>query len=107
VKFEVGCKVYVKEHKRPFYIKACDDRYAICTKPYNFKHTVIYFIVDVKVMERGPDNMVFCSGYETIEQCQERLKELQSGEITISQRYKLALNTITQIGKNFYLYWKK
>ena len=46
----------------------------------------MYFIVDLVKMVRGPDNMVFCFGYETQEQCEERLKELQDGTIEVSQR---------------------
>lgn len=82
----VGDKVYIPGEKRPYRVRARDERYIICTKPYNPKRTVMYFIVDLKEKLRGPDNMVFCSGYETDEDCAERLKELQSGKIEISWR---------------------
>jgi len=36
--------------------------------------------------------MVFCSGYETQEQCEERLKELQTGWIEVSQRHCVQLD---------------
>ena len=86
MRVEVGDMVYIPEHKRPFRVKARDNRYIICTKPYNPQHTVMYFIIDLEKGIRGPDNMVFCSGYETQEQCEERLKELQTGRIEVSQR---------------------
>ena len=89
---EIGDKVYIPEHKRPFRVKARDDRYIICTKPFNAQHTVIYFIVDLVDKWRAPDNMVFCSGYETDEQCQERLKELQDGKIELSVRRGIPLD---------------
>ena len=92
MRVEVGDKVYIPEHKRPFRVKARDDRYIICTKPFNAKHTVIYFIVDLVDKWRAPDNMIFCSGYETDEQCQERLKELQDGKIELSVRRGIPLD---------------
>ena len=92
MKVKVGDKVYIPQHKRPFKVKARDERYIICTKPFNAAHTVIYFIVDLVEKRRGPDNMVFCSGYETDEDCKERLKELQSGEIEVSYRRGIDLD---------------
>lgn len=92
MRVEVGDKVYVPNEKRPYRVRARDERYIICTKPYNPKRTVLYFIVDLKERVRGPDNMVFCSGYETDEDCAERLKELQSGEIEVSWRRHVDLD---------------
>lgn len=92
MKVKVGDKVYIPQHKRPFKVRARDERYIICTKPFNAAHTVIYFIVDLVEKRRGPDNMVFCSGYETDEDCKERLKELQSGEIEVSCRRGIDLD---------------
>ena len=69
-----------------------DNRYIICTKPFNLKHTVLYFIIDLKDKWRAPDDRVFCSGYDTDEQCQEQLKKLQSGEIKLSWRRGVPLD---------------
>ena len=91
VNLKQGDPVYLYTEKRPYRVKCRDDRYIICTKPYNPKRTVMYFIVDLKEQRRGPDNMVFCSGYETQEQCEERLKELQEGRIEVSRRHDLPL----------------
>lgn len=71
-KLQVGDSVYIPGHKRPFRVKCRDDRFIICTKPFNIQKTVIYFIIDLKEKRRGPDNMVFCSVYENDEQCRER-----------------------------------
>lgn len=81
-----GDPVYVQNEVRPYRVKCRDERYIICTKPYNPWRTVRYFIIDLERGVRGPDNMVFCSGYETQEQCEERLKELQEGRIEVSYR---------------------
>lgn len=83
---KVGDKVFLPGEQKAYTVRACDDRYAICTKPLNLRHTVLYFIYDSVYQIRGTDNMVFCNGYETDEQCQERLKELQEGKIEISKR---------------------
>lgn len=87
----VGDNVFIYEHTRPFKVRCRDDRYIICTKPFNVKHTVLYFIIDLERGVRGPDNMVFCCGYETDEECAERLLELQNGEIEVSYRRSVPL----------------
>ena len=91
VKLKPGDPVYVHNEVRPFRVKCRDERYIICTKPFNLQRTVRYFIADLELGIRGPDNMVFCSGYETQEQCEERLKELQSGWIEVSRRNSVPL----------------
>ena len=40
--FKQGQKVWFPGEKRPYTIRACDDRFAICTKPFNIKKTVLY-----------------------------------------------------------------
>ena len=88
----IGDKIYIPTDKRPYKVKARDDRYIICTKPFNLEHTVLYFIIDLKDKWRAPDDRVFCSGYETDEDCVERLRELQSGEIKLSWRRGVPLD---------------
>ena len=90
MKVEVGDKVYIPFEDEPYEVRTRDDRYIICTTPY--EDTVIYFIVDLVDRWRAPDNMVFGSGYETDEDCQERLRELQNGEIELSRRRGLPLD---------------
>lgn len=90
MKVNKGDKVYIPEQKRAFRVKARDERYIICTKPCF--GTVLYFIVDLVDKWRAPDDRIFCSGYETEEDCQERLKELQAGEIGLSVRRGIPLD---------------
>lgn len=92
MKVEIGDKVYIPTDKRPYKVRARDNRYIICTKPFNPKHTVLYFIIDLVDKWRAPDNMVFCFGYETDEDCKARLQELQSGEIELSRRRGIPLD---------------
>lgn len=92
MRVKVGDEILVPNEKKPYRVRARDDRYIICTKPFNLYHTVLYFIIDVKDKWRAPDNMIFCSGYETDEQCQKRLKELQDGTIELSRRRGIPLD---------------
>lgn len=86
----VGDKIKVPGERTKYTVRARDDRYIICTRPYN--DTVWYFIVDLKLGIRGEDNMIFCSGYVTDEECTKRLKELQNGEIQVSKRNSIKLD---------------
>lgn len=92
MKVSVGDKVYIPNQKQAYRVRARDDRYIICTKPFNPQHTVLYFIIDLVDKWRAPDNMIFCSGYETDADCNERLKELQTGEIELSRRRGVPLD---------------
>lgn len=92
MKVKVGDKVYIPNQKRPYRVRARDDRYIICTKPYNPGHTVLYFIIDLVDKWRAPDNMIFCSGYETDEDCRARLRDLQDGTIELSARRGVPLD---------------
>ena len=87
-----GGRVYVPDQIRPFRVRCRDERYIICTKPMNLRGTVQYFIIDLMEKIRGPDDRVFCMGYETDEQCAERLTELENGEICLSRRRSVPLD---------------
>lgn len=92
MKVNIGDKVYVPNEKKPYIVRARDDRYIICTKSFNAKHTVLYFIIDLVNKWRAPDNMIFCSGYESDADCIDRLKELQDGTIELSRRRGIPLD---------------
>lgn len=92
MKLKVNDKIKVPNERQRYTVQARDDRFIIATKPCNIHHTVLYFIIDLECKMRGPDNMIFCSGYETREQCEERLKELQEGQIEVSSRHGIELD---------------
>ena len=92
MKVSAGDKICIPDQKRPFRVRCRDNRYIICTKPFNLQHTVLYFIIDLKEKLRGPDNMIFCFGYESDEDCMDRLRELQEGKIEISRRRSVPLD---------------
>lgn len=61
-------------------------RFAICTKPYNLRRTVLYTIVDFVRQVRGPDDLIFGHGYETQEDIDEALAGLEAGDLEVSYR---------------------
>ena len=80
--YKKGQKIWFAEEKRPYTIRACDERYLICTKPYNFKKdSVIYTIVDLKENVRGTDGYSIGSySYYSQEDCDAYMDELREGE---------------------------
>lgn len=70
---KVGDKIKFASDKQRYTVKAKDDRYIICTKPFNLKKTVLYTIIDLKRWVRGTNNMVFnpydYSKQEDINEC--------------------------------------
>jgi len=90
--FERGQKVFIKNEKRPYRVRACDERFAICTKPYNPQRTVLYFIIDKKNNVRGTENLIFGMGFESDKDCEEALDRLQNGESEVSYRNRVPLD---------------
>ena len=81
-----------KEEKQRYTIQAFNDRFLICTKPFNPRKTVLYTIVDLEKKIRGTEDLIFCMGYETQELCEEALERLVTGESEISHRNRIELN---------------
>lgn len=92
MKINVGDKVYLPNEKKPYKVQARNERFIVCAKPFNPRHTVLYFIVDLVRKVRGADNMVFCGGYETKEQCENNLKRLINGTMDVSYRNVVSLD---------------
>lgn len=104
-KYKVGDKIKFAEYKRAFTIKACNDRWLICTQPLNCRKTFIYTIVDLLNNLRGPDNYYCKFDYNDSEQAQLALIELDkpvcddtysrapytSHELEISGRHRIPL----------------
>ena len=85
----VGSRVWFSEEKKPYTVMASNVAYSVCTKPF-FK-TVLYTIIDWEQSERGSEGVVFECGAETIEDCQEMLERLTTGETSVSHRNHIAL----------------
>lgn len=88
----VGDRIWFAADKKPYRVRARNERYIICTKPFNLKKTVLYTIVDLVEGVRGPDNRVFCFGYETDEGVAENMARLAAGEMEVSHRRRIPLD---------------
>lgn len=91
---QVGDKILFKSEKKSYTVMACDERFIVCTKPFNVKKTVLYTIIDINRNVRGTENLIFCMGFETNDDCQEALKRLQLGESEVSYRNYVKLDIV-------------
>lgn len=91
----VGSKIFFSSEKRPYTVKACDDRYFVCTKPFNPKKTVLYTIIDLKQDIRGTNNLIFnLYDYAVQSEIEECLEDLQTGQIEVSHRNRVQLDIV-------------
>lgn len=93
-KFAVGNKVIFRSESGEFVVRACDERFAICTQPYERLNTVYYTIIDLEKDIRGTENYVLCFGLEDDEDCNDALLRLQSGESAVSHRNYVDLDIV-------------
>ena len=89
---KVGDKVKFEDFKQKFTVRARSANFIILTKPFNLKRTVLYTIIDIYQLIRGKDNMIFCNGYETDEQCEKALIRLDNGDMEVSSRNYVLLD---------------
>ena len=92
----LGTRILFAEEKRPYKVQACNERFAVCTKPFNPKRTVLYTIIDFREGIRGTENLyvvpMFCGmGFETQALCEEALERLTNSESEISHRNRIPL----------------
>lgn len=87
-----GDRVKFKEEKKRYTVRACNKLFAICTKPFNLKKTVLYTVIDFTNNIRGTENLIFCAGAETDTKCVEMLDRLTNKETEISHRNFITLN---------------
>lgn len=95
VRVRVGDRIWFTEEKQGYTVQARSSRYIICNKPFNPKKTVLYTIIDLDELVRGPENLIFGFGAETREQCEEMLGRLEQGVLErteVSQRHRCDLH---------------
>jgi hypothetical protein len=94
---KVGSRVWFEGEKRPYNVRARNNRYIICTKPYNPQRTVLYTIMDLEEGVRGPENLIFGMGAQTDQECEEMLERLEDAS-KVSRRNRVQINiTRTQL----------
>lgn len=86
-----GARVRFSGEVRPYTVRVSNERFAVCTKLFNLRHTSLYTIVDLKRNVRGRENLIFGMGFETDEQCEQALERLISGESEVSYRHYVPL----------------
>lgn len=90
--FYKGMKIKFKSEKQKYTVRCASKRYAICTKPFNARQTVLYTIVDQWQQLRSPEDLVFGAGAETDEQCYEMLIRILDNQSGLSRRHELKLD---------------
>ncbi len=88
----VGAKIKFMSEKAPYTVRAANERYAVCIKPFNLKRTVLYTIIDFHEYVRGTENLIFGAGFETDEDCHKALARLTAGETRVSRRNYVPLD---------------
>lgn len=88
----LGALVWVEGEKRPYRVRAVGKRYAVCTKPFNVRRTVLYCVIDIVNRWRAPEGLIFGLGAETDEDCQAMLERLESGKTYLSERRGVPLD---------------
>jgi hypothetical protein len=90
-KLKVGAKVKFAEEKQSYTVQASNVAFAVCTKPFNCRKTVLCTAISWMENVRGTENLVFGKGAETRNQCEEMLERLTQGETEVSHRNRVPL----------------
>lgn len=89
MKYAVGDRIGFVEERNRYKVWAASERFLVCTR-FLFG-TLLYTIVDFKLQVRGPENLLFSRGAESLQQCEEMLARLEAGESRVSRRHCLPL----------------
>lgn len=84
-----GDKVWFLGERQGYTVQAASDngRYAVCTKPFNARKTVLYCVVDFVDQVRGVDNTIGNSyGYTTKTDCKVACRLFTFGWLEFSHR---------------------
>jgi hypothetical protein len=94
ISVKVGDKLQFAEESQRYTVQAVGSRWAIATKPFNARRTVLYSVIDLHHQMRGVDNYGGL-GYETREECENALKLFEAGQATHScRRRPIPLNLV-------------
>jgi hypothetical protein len=101
-----GDRIKFIDEKPLYTVIAQNNRFVICTRPYNVMRTCIYSIIDKWKGIRGTENLVFGLGFYTLSECQDALLRLNSKETEVSHRNFITTNIEKVITCNDYELWK-
>ena len=94
IKVEVGIKIKFAEDNLWYTVQAFNTKFIICNAVT--KKNTYHTIIDISNNIRGADNLVLHSGYDNMQECQDRLEEITKGVIELSSRNRIKLN-ITKV----------
>lgn len=85
----VGQRIRFEGEKAPYRVRVVSRsrRFAIVTKPFNLKKTVLYSVIDFALGVRGTDNAYNRHGYTTEEHIARSMQAFEAGEIEVSHRH--------------------
>jgi len=87
----IGAKVWFEGEKQGYTVRASNAAFAVLTKPFNARKTVLYCIIDWESDLRGPENLLFGIGAETSQECAEMLQRVTMGDSALSSRHSAPL----------------
>jgi hypothetical protein len=93
----LGARIWFDGETKGYTVKAFDSRYAICTKPFNPKRTVLYTIIDFRDRIRGRNNLIFNSyDYKSQEDIDRCLNDLSDpiNPLQVSGSHHVTLNIV-------------
>lgn len=102
LKLKIGDKIYFQTDKRPYTVKAHNEQFAICTKPFNLQQSCLYTIIDWKQGKRNRNNMIFNPyDYMKQEDTDQCLRDLTDPEhvCEISHRRAVELDIVRVVSK--------
>lgn len=90
----VGQKVKFDSEVQRYTVQACNDRFAVLTKPFNAKRTYLYTITDLEESRRGAVDRVFglTRDVDSHDGAKEQLSDLVAGVEGISRRNTVPLS---------------
>lgn len=75
---KVGDKIKFVEEKQAYTVRARNERFIICVKPFNARKTVLYTIIDLERDVRGACNLIFGHAMEDENDIQSAMQKLQN-----------------------------
>lgn len=86
VPLSVDDRVWFTDERLPYTVQAVAGPWAVLTKPFAARGTVLYTVLNVETGWRGRDNYSGL-GYETREECEQAAEMFASGEAEHSHRH--------------------
>lgn len=100
----VNDRVKFAGERNAYTIQARSERFLVCTKPFPLRRTVIYTIVDMVELVRGPENLTFGAGAESRAHCERMLARLEGRgreiptEVSRRNRVPLEVDRVIYLG---------